>query len=116
MFDKHADLRERHKIRASLTLKDCEPIEGYFFCMSNERVNDLLNDERAFFPFETVGGELHVIAKSSVSTVVPKERIIEKRLSTDPYEILGVPPDATKNHSTVLWGPIPMCGRCARKS
>jgi len=95
MFEKSQNIRERKKIRAFLKLNDGEPIEGYFFCMNNERVNDLLNDDRLFFPFQTIEGELLVVAKSSVAMAMPKDNAIEAKVSTDPYEVLGVSPDAT---------------------
>lgn len=95
MFDKQKPIRERQKVRSLLKLKEAEPIEGYFFCMPRERVNDLLNDERAFFPFESISGELYVVAKSSVEMAIPKDQSGDTNITNDPYMILRISPDAT---------------------
>ncbi len=95
MFDKNKPIRDKQKIRSSLKLKDAETIEGYFFCTQSERVNDMLNDERAFFPFESVGGDLYVISISSVEMAVPKDQSADTNVTHDPYMILRVSPDAT---------------------
>ena len=90
MFEKQTDLRQRRKLRATVKLNDGEVLEGHIFCLSKERVTDVLNDERPFLPFEGLDKQIQIIAKSTVAAVYPRDAIPDLNLSDDPYEILNV--------------------------
>ena len=95
MFAKqNTSVRERRKLRATVTLNDGTVLDGYFFCLADQRITDLLNDERSFVPLVTIDGRTYVIAKSSIMTAVPKDKVPIMNLATDPFSVLGVAPEA----------------------
>ena len=51
------------------TNKIHETMEGFLFMKENERLVDLLNDDREFLPFESNEFGFYVISKSSISKV-----------------------------------------------
>ncbi len=67
---------------------------AYMFVPPGVDIGDVLNDERAFLPFERVDGTTAMIAKRVIRCLVPLEsgRPID---STDPYDLLGVQPSAS---------------------
>jgi len=96
MFEKqNTSLRDRRKLRATIKLKDGTQLDGYFFCLSQERITDLLNDPRTFVPLLTIDGRTVLIAKSSIMLASPKDKVPILNTATDPYSVLGVPPEAT---------------------
>lgn len=65
---------------------------GSVFVSHQQRLPDLLNDERGFLPFETSDGLIKIIRKSTIRCVTPLNQVTLPMTSTDPYEILGVAP------------------------
>ena len=78
--------------------------EGYVFLAHEQRVSDLLNDNRDFLPLETDAGEMRVISKRAIMeleilNVDSKEDAKEPEgaiplLSGNAYDVLGAPRDA----------------------
>jgi hypothetical protein len=58
---------------AEITLADGTVLKGYVFIEVTARVQDLLNDERMFFPFTTEHDELLLFNKSAIVRVRPLE-------------------------------------------
>lgn len=60
------------KVRRSceLFLHDGTHIRGEVFIEVTQRIQDLLNDERNFFPFSDNNGTVQFIAKSSIMRVI----------------------------------------------
>lgn len=56
-----------------LTLIDGTSLRAYLFVRDMQRVNDLLNDERRFIPFEDVGGQIRLVNKDHILTVIPAD-------------------------------------------
>jgi hypothetical protein len=65
--DKRAINRTRLKVRIINFAESI--VEGFVFVAFNQRLSDLLNDDRAFLPIETEAGELRVIAKRAIMEV-----------------------------------------------
>ena len=65
---------------------------GSVFVSRQQRLPDLLNDERAFLPFETSEGLIKILRKSTIRSVTPLHQVTLPMTSNDPYEILGVAP------------------------
>ena len=60
-----------HKDRYPVLLKmmDGEIVEGSVFMQQDERLVDMMNDERTFLPFESEDREIYVINKASISKI-----------------------------------------------
>lgn len=93
---------EKRREAAEITLSTGITISGHFFLSSSsqvhagpERVGDLLNLDRGFFPFEAPSGETSLINRAHVIKVVLPEHVIEGQLD-DGYEL------ATRRHVTIL--------------
>jgi hypothetical protein len=101
--EKRAIARTRFKVRI-INFAD-GIVEGYVFLAYNQRLSDLLNDDRSFLPLETEAGELRVIAKRAIMEVdlieasdaadaaSPAGEIVSL-IAGNAHEILGVALDA----------------------
>ena len=94
---KDASYRTKTKVRVDLQLEDRSTLDGFVFCSQGERVSDILNDAREFLPFETHTKDIMMLRKGVISSIVAHENSDKKRISTDPFEILGVSPGSTPN-------------------
>ena len=97
MFEKGSPARDRKRIRVSILRRSGPAFVGYLFTAQNERVVDLLNDERAFLPVESLTGHVSVLQKSDICEIVPHREKREPILSSqgDPFALLGVSRSAT---------------------
>ena len=101
MFETTQLRRTREKIEASIRLSNGDTIEGFLFLAKQERVSDLLNDDRAFLPVET-GHDTVVISKAQIAEVRIHETHDESGV-TDPYEMLRVEPTASDAEVRSAW-------------
>ena len=92
---------EKRREAAEITLVTGATLSGVFFLAGSsqlhtgpERIGDMLNIERGFFPFET-GGETTLINRSQVLKVTLPTQMIEAQLDTG-YDV------ATRRHIKVL--------------
>lgn len=99
MFDKTTVMRECRKIRVILrygpeTLgEETGGLDGYLYARADQRLQDILNDERAFVPFESLTGECRTIAKSAILDAREVRKLGVS--GEDPYAILGASRDAS---------------------
>ena len=63
---------------------------GFLFIVRSGRVQDILNDERVFLPFQHVGGKMVMLAKSNISNIVEIVNITAVEFGNGPYNSLGV--------------------------
>ncbi len=63
---------EKRKVAVSLSTKSGEIFEGNVFVSGDLRVKDQLNGPEDFIAFETMGGQLYLIARSELARVVPR--------------------------------------------
>lgn len=78
--------------------------EGFVFLAYNQRLSDLLNDDRGFLPVETEDGEVKVVSKRAIMEVEILEQMDRRHasryddavplLSANAFEVLGVPGNA----------------------
>jgi len=104
---------QRVKIEVDLTLSDERQFKGFVFISPQQRLVDLLNDTRAFIPFQLEDETVMIISKTQIGTMIPaqqdsdkeREEQITKWQSTfarasmeseEAYKILGLQPGATK--------------------
>ena len=92
---------EKRREAAEITLATGATLSGVFFLAGSsqmhtgpERVGDMLNSERGFFPFES-GGETTLINRAQVLKVTLPTQMIEAQLDTG-YDV------ATRRHIKVL--------------
>ncbi len=70
-------LKKKVKAEVALALRDGTVLKGSFFLNPQERILDILNDERAFLPFEDSEGTIIVISKSTIARIIPAEQKLE---------------------------------------
>ncbi len=98
---KAAISRQRAKVRL-INFNDTIT-EGYVFLAYNQRVSDLLNDERDFLPIESHAGEMRVVSKRAIMEIEilaaqdadgDADDGVVTLISGNAFDILGVPRDA----------------------
>lgn len=94
-MDARRNKQTRHKVAIRL---DRGSVEGeelvYMFIAPDQRVTDVLNDEREFLPFERADGTVFAVAKRIIRCITPLE-IGRKVNENDPYALLGLTTAAT---------------------
>ena len=65
--------QSKRRSPVSVVTKQDEVFEGHFFVAGLQRISDLLNGDRAFVSFELLDGTIHLLARSAISRVVPRE-------------------------------------------
>lgn len=86
--------KPRNKMAVEIELDGLPPQTMFSFVAPGTRIVDMLNDDRAFLPFETGDGSIVILKKSSIRRVTPLESGA-KRTTRDPYDVLGVTPMST---------------------
>ncbi len=86
---------QKNRLQVELELDNNTVMMGYVFVSHQQRLPDLLNDDRAFLPFETMEGVVTIIRKSTVRRVTPMNQVTMPSNSSDPLEILGLTPNAS---------------------
>lgn len=89
MYDSDAQQYEV-KLRVELELADGTAMLGDLFVSPHQRLQDLLNDERSFVPFETSEGVVTVLRKSAILRATPLNEAVSRAADSNPYHILGV--------------------------
>ena len=59
----------KDKTAAAIITMEGDELTGFLFLTSNERLIDVVNDERQFLPFERDDGEFVIINKSTISRI-----------------------------------------------
>jgi DnaJ-domain-containing protein 1 len=94
-MDARRNKQTRHKVAIRL---DRGHVEGeelvYMFIAPDQRVTDVLNDEREFLPFERADGTVFAVAKRIIRCITPMETG-RKVNENDPYALLGLTTAAT---------------------
>ena len=81
---------EKQRVLVILQLVTGESIFGYIHAAHSERISDVLNDQRAFLPFEDVDGERKIHAKTSIMRVYEICNVTKHFHHPDPYVVLSV--------------------------
>jgi hypothetical protein len=93
MFDS-GQKKARNKYAVEVELDDGKVHTLFVFVAPGSRVIDVLNDERAFIPFETIDGDIVIYKKSALRRLT--ELFAAERTATrDPYDIIDVSAKAT---------------------
>jgi len=103
MFDRSAGYtKEQKPVPVQLQLAGAQPLKGRLLLPHGVSLTDFLNTDAQFFEFHLYSGERLFIGKASVVSVepvgLPRSDQLTSRLGQicdfDPFEILGLPPDA----------------------
>jgi len=73
MFEKSANFRSKLALAVTIRVSDEEPFEASVFLRPDERLIDLLNDERAFIPIVGPTGRAMIIAKTNIISVIERD-------------------------------------------
>lgn len=101
MFDKASGaFRHKNEAPVQLQLAGADPVEAFIFHVNGERLTDLLNDPRAFIPIRMTNGEVMIVAKSQIASIIETEHrdhddVKPAPRSFDPYETLRISPSAS---------------------
>ncbi len=71
-------VRQKIKAGVEIALNDGTVLKGHFFVNQQQRILDILNDERTFLPLEDSEGCVSVINKSTIARITPVEQKIER--------------------------------------
>ncbi len=77
MYTSSKVVKQKLKAEVELTLSDGSALVGNFFLNSQERVLDVLNDERSFLPFVHNDGGFTVVNKDAISFIRPVRLDVE---------------------------------------
>lgn len=94
---------QKEKLSVEMEIDGGARLMGHMFVAQNQRIPDLLNDDRDFLPFETTEGLITIIRKSTIRRVTPMNQITLPDITTDPYEIFGLAPSASDEELKAVW-------------
>jgi DnaJ-domain-containing protein 1 len=86
---------DKIKIDAQVELHSGNQFLAAFFVRRDQRISDLLNDEREFLPLELTNGLISHLKKSSIASVTQLDQRVDDDSEQDPYLVLGVRSNAT---------------------
>ncbi len=69
-------LRTKLRVGVEITLIDGSRMSGNLFLNRDERVLDLINDQRAFVPFEDASGAVSVLSKTAIMRITPIQQML----------------------------------------
>ena len=74
LFSTNRKVTQKIKTEVELVLTDGTVLNGAMFMHADQRVLDLVNDERRLVPFASFDGPLKVINKAMIAHITPVER------------------------------------------
>ncbi len=81
----------KRKVQVKVELDDGTTMLASLFLLQQQRVSDLLNDNRRFLPLQTSEGIITNLRKTAIYRVTPIEQDVTQDLDNDPFKILKVP-------------------------
>ncbi len=77
MFATNGNVTQKVKIEVELVLTDGSVLGGEMFMHADQRVIDIVNDDRKFVPFASFDGPVRVINKAMIAHITPIERNVK---------------------------------------
>ena len=74
MFATNSNITQKVKTEVELVLTDGTVLSGVMFMHAEQRVLDIVNDDRKFVPFASFDGPVRVINKAVIAHITPLER------------------------------------------
>ncbi len=81
------DQAEAHG-RGRCDLNDGSSLKGNFFHNPQERIIDMLNDDRHFLPFADNDGVITVVAKAAITSICPAQQ--KSETTVEPPRRIGI--------------------------
>ena len=78
MYSSSSLVKQKLMSEVEVFMTDGSILTGNFFLNPQERIVDMLNDDRDFLPFTNQDETVTVIAKSSISSIRPAQQMIER--------------------------------------
>lgn len=114
MFEKTGSFRSKSAVPVTLKLADQDAFDASVYLRYDERLIDLLNDDRAFIPIMGPKGDPMIIAKTNITSIIERDLASEEQendqdtkdeeeeraqsaksnIPFDPYMVLRIPRDA----------------------
>lgn len=69
MFDRSSQIRHKAVVAVRVALTTGAPFPAFVYLKANERLSDLLNDERTFVPIRREDGSTLIVAKSAIASI-----------------------------------------------
>ena len=86
----------KNKLLVELELDSGRVLIGYMFLGQQQRLSDLMNDERHFLPFENLDSSIYIFHKTAARGVKPVEKKNTANVEAEsPFQVLGVADDAS---------------------
>jgi DnaJ-domain-containing protein 1 len=98
MFDnKH---RSKMRTEVELLLDDGSSLLCKLAVAQEQRLSDVMNDDRVFLPVEISNGYVVLIRKNTIVKAVQLDQKVDTMNAKDPYELLGVDSSITNEQLT----------------
>ncbi len=78
MYTSSSLVKQKLMAEVEVTMSDGSVLLGNFFLNPQERIVDMLNDNRGFLPFSNQDGTVTVVAKSAIHTIRPVQQKVEQ--------------------------------------
>lgn len=89
MFES-TEKRPMVRIAVEIELDGGRHLAGSLYLKPQGRLSDMLNDERAFLPFETADGSFMMLKKAALTSVTPVSEATSEYQGNNAFQILGV--------------------------
>ncbi len=90
MFESEKIL-SKYKVEVQVHLDNGTHFLGVLSVRQDQRISELMNDERQFLPIQMPEGNVVILRKTAIFKLVPLDQHIEHDKILDPYDILGIP-------------------------
>ncbi len=70
----------KDKMGVTIVTTDGKKMDGYLFVAKNDRLVDVVNDDRMFLPFETDEGDFVILNKTLIAKLQDREGASKLRL------------------------------------
>ena len=78
MYSSSNLVKQKLMAEVEVTMSDGSTMIGNFFLNPQERIVDMLNDDRQFLPFANEDGTVTVIAKAAIHSIRPAQQTVDK--------------------------------------
>ncbi len=84
------DKIHKNKVEVKIELDDGTTMLAGVFLTAQQRLSDMLNDDRRFLPLQTTDGIITNLRKNAIYRVTPLNQDVKQDAENDPFKILGV--------------------------
>ncbi len=78
MYSSSSLVKQKLMAEVEVTMTDGSILRGNFFLNPQERIVDMLNDDRRFLPFSDEDGVVTVVAKAAINSIRPAQQKVEQ--------------------------------------